>query len=221
MAIVRRKDKQAQMMVADLSALVTVDNIQLKLKQKINIKGKHMRGCSLPPEGKMVLSCWYDGTIRFINKEGVISSQIGEDKTGSRVYDAVYIKDNNSVAVSSGFGRNKCITIIDIVSNEVLTNISMDTHIFGMAIRGGSIYYCAGEKGLKKLNISDQSVRDIINRNVTCVYYVAISEDKLYYTNYKTQTVTCCDLHGTTQWEFNSDRVLQEPGGISVMGTCM
>jgi hypothetical protein len=103
MAIVRRKDKQAQMMVADLSALVTVDNIQLKLKQKINIKGKHIRGCSLPPEGKMVLSCWYDGTIRFINKEGVISSQIGEDKTGSRVYDAVYIKDSNSVLMLSFF----------------------------------------------------------------------------------------------------------------------
>jgi DNA-binding beta-propeller fold protein YncE len=51
---------------------------------------------------------------------------------------------------------------------------------------------------------------------MTCVRYVATSQDKLYYTNYENHTVTCCDLHGTTQWEFNSDRVLQEPGGISV-----
>jgi DNA-binding beta-propeller fold protein YncE len=28
--------------------------------------------------------------------------------------------------------------------------------------------------------------------------------------------VTCCDLHGTTQWEFNDERVLQHPYGISV-----
>jgi DNA-binding beta-propeller fold protein YncE len=28
--------------------------------------------------------------------------------------------------------------------------------------------------------------------------------------------VTCCDLHGTTQWEFNDQRVLQHPCGISV-----
>jgi hypothetical protein len=79
MIIVRSKDKQAQMMVADISPPVSVDNIQLKLKQKINIKGRCIRGCSLLPEGRMVLSCWYDDTIIFINKEGVISSQIGKD----------------------------------------------------------------------------------------------------------------------------------------------
>jgi DNA-binding beta-propeller fold protein YncE len=28
--------------------------------------------------------------------------------------------------------------------------------------------------------------------------------------------VTCCDLHGTTQWEFKDTRVLQFPLGISV-----
>jgi hypothetical protein len=35
----RKKDKQAQLMVADLSPPISVDNIQLNLKQKINIKG--------------------------------------------------------------------------------------------------------------------------------------------------------------------------------------
>ena len=48
------------------------------------------------------------------------------------------------------------------------------------------------------------------------IYYVATSGDKLYYTNIGTHTVTCCDLHGTTQWEFNDERVLQGPRGISV-----
>ena len=28
--------------------------------------------------------------------------------------------------------------------------------------------------------------------------------------------MTCCDLHGTTQWEFKDDRVLHFPRGISV-----
>ena len=28
--------------------------------------------------------------------------------------------------------------------------------------------------------------------------------------------MTCCDLHGTIQWEFKDDRVLQFPRGISV-----
>ena len=28
--------------------------------------------------------------------------------------------------------------------------------------------------------------------------------------------MTCCDLHGTTQWKFNDERVLKGPCGISV-----
>jgi DNA-binding beta-propeller fold protein YncE len=45
---------------------------------------------------------------------------------------------------------------------------------------------------------------------------VATFGDKLYYTNYDTHTVTCCDLHGTTQWKFKDRRVIQVPRGISV-----
>jgi DNA-binding beta-propeller fold protein YncE len=66
------------------------------------------------------------------------------------------------------------------------------------------------------LNRSDKSVSDIINSNISGVCFVATSEDNLYYTNANTHTVTCWDLHGTTQWEFKDIRVLQDPVGISV-----
>jgi len=48
------------------------------------------------------------------------------------------------------------------------------------------------------------------------VNYVATFGDKLYYTNYLINTVTCCDLQGRTQWEFKDERVLRCPFGISV-----
>jgi hypothetical protein len=216
MVFVRRNDKEAQMMVAELSPHMSVENIQLNLKQKINTKGNNIRGCSLLPDGRMVFSCYSSGTVRFFNKEGIESFQIGKDKTGSRTYATVYIKDNNSVAVSSGGGGKRCITIIDIVSQEVMTTISMDTNIYGMAVRDRTIYYCALNKGLNTLNLSDRSVSDIISSSMSYVYYVATSGDKLYYTNIGTHTVTCCDLHGTTQWEFKYERVLRDPLGISV-----
>ena len=66
------------------------------------------------------------------------------------------------------------------------------------------------------LNLSDKSVSNIINRDMNCVFNVATSGDKLYYTTSNTDTVTCCDLHGTTQWEFKYSSVLQDPRGISV-----
>ena len=50
----RKKDKEAQMMITDLSPAMSVENIQLILKQKINIKGNRIRGCSLLPNGRMV-----------------------------------------------------------------------------------------------------------------------------------------------------------------------
>ena len=66
------------------------------------------------------------------------------------------------------------------------------------------------------LDLSDKSVSDIINRDMCYVNCVATFGDKLYYTNWKTHTVTCCDLQGTTQWEFKDERVLNYPRGISV-----
>ena len=216
MVFVRRKDKEAQMMVAELSPPMSVENIQLNLKQKINTKVTNIRGCSLLPDGRMVFSCSGSSNVRFINKEGKELFQIGKDKTGSFTYDTVYIKDTNNVAISSGDGSNKCITIIDIESQEVMTTISMDTKIYGMAVRGRTIYFCAKDKGLKMLNLSDQYVSDIFSSSMSAVDYVATSEDKLYYTGYHTHTVTCCDLHGTTQWEFKNTSVLHYPSGISV-----
>ena len=216
MVFVQRKDKQAQLMVAELSPPMSVDNIQLNLMQTINTKGTNIKGCSLLPDGRMVFSYHSSDTVRFTNKEGVELFQIGKDKTGANTCDTVYIKDNNSDAVSSGRGGKRCITIIDIESKEVKTIISMATDIYGMAVRGRTIYYCTIGKGLKMLNLSDRSVSDIINSDMSNVCYVATSGEKLYYTNISTHTVTCCDLHGTTQWEFNDERVLQYPLGISV-----
>jgi hypothetical protein len=63
---------------------------------------------------------------------------------------------------------------------------------------------------------SDKSVGDIISSSMSHVDYVATSGDKLYYTTFSTGAVTCCDLHGTTQWKFKDYRVLRSPAGISV-----
>jgi hypothetical protein len=51
--------------------------------------------------------------------------KIGRDKTGVNTCDTVYIKDSNSVAVSSGGGGKRGIAIIDIESQKVMTTIPM------------------------------------------------------------------------------------------------
>jgi hypothetical protein len=203
------------MMVAELSPPMPVENILLNQKQKINMKGSIIRGCSLLPDGRVVFYCYNTDIVRFMDKDGVELFEIGKGKTGYYAYDTVDIKDNNSVAVSSN-GFNRRIPIINFESQEVMTTISMDTTIFGMTVKGGTIYYCAGEKGLNMLNLSDKSVSDITNSNMSEVYYIATSGDKLYYTNSLTNIVTCCDSHGTKQWAYHYGHVLQGPRGISL-----
>jgi hypothetical protein len=116
-----------------------------------------MTGCSLLPDGRMVFSCGSKNILTFLNKEGVELFQMGKGKIGSCTFDTFYIKEDNSVAVSSGFGAKRCITIIDIESKNVITTISMDTNICGMANSGRTIYYCGWSKGLKMLILSDKS----------------------------------------------------------------
>jgi hypothetical protein len=54
---------------------------------------------------------------------------------------------------------------------EVMTTISIDTLSYGMAVRGRTIFYCARENGLKMLNLSDNSVSNIINSNWKVPFY--------------------------------------------------
>ena len=51
-------------MVADLQSM-SVDIIPLNLKQKINVKGEDIRGCSLLSDGRMVISEFGTDTVRM------------------------------------------------------------------------------------------------------------------------------------------------------------
>ena len=200
-------------MAADLYSN-SVDNIQLSIKRKIHTQRREITGYCFLSEGRIVFTRFHDNYLSLINTKGVELLQIGRNKAGSCTYDTVYIEEDNSIAVSSV--SNRRITIIDIDSKEVMATISMDTAIYAMAVRGRTIYYCTGSNGIKMLNLSDKSISDIISSNMYVTDCIATSGDKLYYTNSKTDTVTCCDLHGTTQWEFKDERVLRGPHGISV-----
>ena len=121
----------------------------------------------------MIFSYYSSDAIIWISKDRVELFKIGKDKTGASSYDTVYIKDTNSVAVSSWYGGNGCIAIIDIESKKVMKTISMNTNIYGMAVRGRTIYYCTGNKGLNMLNLSDKSTSDVINSDMSTVDYEA------------------------------------------------
>jgi hypothetical protein len=82
--------------------------------------------------------------------------QMDKDKIGSSTYDALYIKEDNSVAVSSGVEDKRCITIINIENKKVMATISIDTSICGMAIKGRTIYYSTWNRFYLQLQMIQQ-----------------------------------------------------------------
>jgi hypothetical protein len=73
----------------------------------------------------MVFSCGSKNILTFLNKEGVELFQMGKGKIGSCTFDTLYIKEDNSVAVSSGLDSNSCIAIIDIESKDHLKHVHL------------------------------------------------------------------------------------------------
>jgi hypothetical protein len=135
---------------------------QTKLSYKIDTDLKTIT-TSIQKFGEVVVESKPCEIKLFRKKEKQVELfQKGKDKTGSCTYDTVFIKDNNSVAVSSRDGNKRCIAMIGIESNEIITPIFMDTNIYGMAVRGRTIYYRTRNKGLKMLNLSDKSLSDCI-----------------------------------------------------------
>ena len=88
---VRKKYKQAQVLVADLQPM-SVENIQLNLKQRVITKVERGTGCSLLPDGGMVFSCLDTDTVSVSNKDGAELFQIiSKDTTGFTIYDTVLV----------------------------------------------------------------------------------------------------------------------------------
>jgi hypothetical protein len=98
----------------------------------------------------------------------------------------------------------------------VKTIISMATDIHGMAVRGRTIYFCAEDKGLKMLNLSDKSVGDIISSRMSVVDYVADNclHFLTFYIYYSYTSVT-----STSRWYSNAI-VIFNVNCIKSTGSC-
>jgi hypothetical protein len=64
------------------------------------------------------------------------------------------------------------LTVLALQQDNAILPSGAD--IYGMAVRGRTIYYCTRNNGLRMLNLSDKSVSNIINSKLSYVCYVAI-----------------------------------------------
>ncbi|CAC5410389.1 unnamed protein product [Mytilus coruscus] len=210
-SIQKMRNKQAQIIVPPSTN--DFDNVSLKVKQTIQTKLPNVCGCTFLPDGKMIFSCCTSDQIRVLKPNGsydFVLNNIGP------VLDVVYIGDNSVAVTSGGTAGSKQIYIIDVQTRKVKKSLNVNSPNHGVTFKDGKLIYCAREKGLKMISLSDESITSITTSKMSSEGNVAIHDDKLYYTNEKNHNVTCCDFHGNTMWIFNESSALSYPCGISV-----
>ncbi|CAG2216415.1 unnamed protein product [Mytilus edulis] len=205
--LIKKKNKQAQIMIH----LRSIENIKLKLYKTIDTKGERNYGCCILPDGRMAFTFYFKQTVKVFSDKGL---QDFEVKLPIFPFDIVYISKDNTLAVTTG--RSKCITIIDVERKQIKKTISLDSSSYGIALKDNRLIYYVGNKGIRMINLNDESTSDIVRDKMLTGCSSATFKDKLYHTNSGKNTVTCYNLQGQLQWKFQNEGVLQKPQGIDV-----
>ncbi|CAC5379973.1 unnamed protein product [Mytilus coruscus] len=208
LAIQKRKDRQAQIMLALPTR--TIDNLTLTLQKRINTGLSEVRGCSMLPDGRMVFSCYHQNKVKVLNSDR--STYFEMNKIGY-TFDVVFI-GNDSIAVTSA--ESDQINIINFKKHNLEKSIKVNPGNYGIVYKDGNLIYCSRNKGLKMISLSKVTIaKDVYHRELPPSAYVTAFADKLFFTNGNKNSVTCCDYHGNTLWSFRNTSVLRDPLGIS------
>ncbi|CAG2194883.1 unnamed protein product [Mytilus edulis] len=193
--------------------LRSIENIKLTLHKTINTKGERIVGCCMLSDGRLAFTSLNDKTVKVFSEKGVNDFEV---KIPCNPFDIVYNCEDNTLAVSSGSSEELCIIIIDLKRKQIKKTISLDSFSWGIVLRDNHLIYSGSNKGIRMINLYDESISDIVRDKMPCECYVATFRDNIYHTNQSSHTVTCYNLRGEIQWKFKNNSVLNHPYGIDV-----
>ena len=128
-------------------------------------------------------------------------------------YDVTCI-DSNTISIYV-VDRENQVCIIDLNKRSITKKINTKSIMHGLAYTDGSLICCAQDKGLIGIDLKDNSITQVVRCSLPSLSYVTTNGNNIYYTNYTTHKVTCCDLNGEVQWEFCDKNVLVTPRCIT------
>ncbi|CAC5357682.1 unnamed protein product [Mytilus coruscus] len=126
LSIQKRKDRQAQIMVAPPTRII--DRLTVTLQKRITTEVSNVRGCSILPDGRMVFSSFSEQKVSVLKSDGSIDFEI--NNIGG-TFDVVFI-GNDCIAVTSSSFSNE-INIIDIRKNKLRKTITVHSNNDGVA----------------------------------------------------------------------------------------
>ena len=108
------------------------------------------------------------------------------------------------------------IELVDLSTGKTLKCINTNTTCSGITSTNGMLVFCSVGKGLRKLDLKDERIVEIVNFTADIWSRITSFDDRLYYTDSKLNEILCCDIKGTICWKFADTSVLKAPRSIVV-----
>ena len=209
------KAKQAQIMsVIQLPFVKSINDIKLTLHHTFDIpKGKDVRcitGCIVSSNGKMILvDCYFNRGLVILTDDGTLDKVI--PCSLGAPFDVTYL-DDRTVAVST----DKGIEMINIDTKKTERRINTSQRCYGITYHNGVLLWFEQQRGIQMMKLSDDRITTLVKQsNLPYNSYITICEEKIYQTNYNTNTVTCYTIKGDKLWEYKDESVLKNPRGVT------
>jgi hypothetical protein len=145
------KQNQAQQRVVSIPVM-SVNDVMLKLKQRITTGRSNVEGCCIMSNGKIVLAIFSPGKVIILHKDGSMEFKI--DIRSGLPRDVACI-DSNTIAVpveSVEDGDNQ-VLIIDLNKRSITKQINTKSEVYGIAYNDGSLICCAKDTSSKMFSI--------------------------------------------------------------------
>lgn len=209
--LVNRKMMQAQIVIP-LAPKRSIDNITLNLQKTIKTCEETVEGCILLPDCKVVLSCFQQGVLTFLRENGETDFNLSMKP---RPYGMTSI-DSNTIAVSADGCSPNVISVVNTDTKLVENKIRIDSEAHGIVFKEGNIIFCAGEKGIRMVNLKTNDISTILECELDDFSSVTTFDDNIYFTNRHAQAITCCDFSGNICWNFHERDILNVPKSLAV-----
>ncbi|VDI47063.1 Hypothetical predicted protein [Mytilus galloprovincialis] len=201
------KVKQAQ--IGSFHRAPPINDLKMTFTGKLEFTG--VTGCSFSSTEDTILVDYAKRRLLVLNGDGTLKNDI----LLSNQYPVdVTCIDDKTVAVS--FQYSNQIQIINILTKTIEKWIKATNYCYGICYIDGHLFYCVACTGIQKVKLSDHCPYTLVKDDTLSNWsFVTTSKDKIFYTNNKYLTVTCCSFTGQKLWKYK-DQSVHYPLGIAV-----
>ncbi|VDI25805.1 Hypothetical predicted protein [Mytilus galloprovincialis] len=167
-------------------------------------------GCLITSDGRIFITdFWETGKLVEYDDRG---EYVRDVQKKSKAFD---ITEINTDRIAVTYPNWNCIEIFNIKEITVESKIGCKSRCYGLSQYKGNIFTIMQDHGILMMDLAG-TILQTINIDIhSSVYFITVTDDKLYYTDESRNTVNCCNLAGEKIWIFEN-RFIDCPSGLTV-----